>query len=305
MLVVMCIFGLNIPINKDLYNLGLITPFSLITIRMTFAAVIFWIISFFMPSEKVEKKDKYVLILGGICGMLLNQGLFAYGLSKASPVDASIITTSSPLFALIIAAIVLKEPITVKKAGGVVVGMLGAIVLVYTSHHIHAGNQQNSLGGDLAILSAQFFYSFYLVITRPLSSKYSPVTLMKWMFTVSSIIALPFFYRDVVETPLFHQTDIKPYLSMSFILVGATFLTFLLIPLAQRRIRPTTISMYNNVQPLVASTVAICIGQDSFTSEKLFAAILIFAGVYLVTTSKSKKDMEIEAQEKSKNSTQV
>lgn len=294
MLAVMGIFGLNIPINKELYNTELISPIALVTIRMTFAAIVFWLVSFFTPKEKIAKRDMWILVLGGLCGMLFNQSLFAYGLGKASPVDASIITTSSPLFALIIAAIILKEPITLKKAGGVLVGIAGALFLIYSSMYSSSIRQSPSIEGDLAVMGAQLFYSFYLVITRPLSTKYSPITMMKWMFTFSALIAVPLFHNDVLSAPLFYQSDIKPFLSLAFILIAATFIAYMMIPLAQRRIRATTISMYNNVQPLVASSIAIFVGQDRFTIEKLIAALLIFAGVYLVTTSKSRKDILAE-----------
>lgn len=293
MLVVMLIFGLNIPINKGLFQVGLITPPALIAMRMTFGAIMFWLVSLFLPKEKVERKDLLILLVGGFFGMLLNQGCFAFGLNNTSPVDASIITTSSPLFALVIAAIILKEPITSKKAGGVFIGIIGAVFLVYSSH-ADTVRQDPSLVGDLGVMAAQLFYSFYLVITRPLSTKYSPITMMKWMFLTAAIIAFPLFFRDVMDAKIFQQTDLKPYLSLSFVLVGATFITYMLIPFAQRRIRATTISMYNNVQPIVASTIAISVGQDRFTIEKLIAAILIFAGVYLVTTSKSRDDVEKE-----------
>lgn len=295
MLVVMSIFGLNIPINKYLYETGLLTPASMTMLRMGFAAIAFWTISLFVEREKVVKKDMYILLLGGLCGMLINQSLFAFGLGKTSSVDASIITTSGPLFAMILAAIILKEPITTKKAGGVFLGGAGAIFLVYTSaHSVTATSQHGSIIGDIAVFGAQLFYAFYLVITRPLSTKYSPITMMKWMFLFAATVNLPLAYMDVIEAPLFHQPDILPYLLLSFTLLGATFFTYLMIPLAQRRIRPTTISMYNNMQPLIASGVAIYMGMDRFTWEKLIAGILIFGGVYLVTVSKSKEDVEKE-----------
>lgn len=294
MLVVMTIFGLNIPINKYFYASGLLTPMAMTLLRMGFAAMAFWLISIFLPKEKVEKKDMLILIAGGLCGMLINQTLFAVGLSQTSSVDASIITTSGPLFAMILAALILKEPITSKKVGGVLIGGAGAIFLVYSSNQVSTGGQGSALIGDISVLSAQLFYSFYLVITRPLSVKYSPVTMMKWMFLVSALVDLPFGLKYVANAPLFHQAEIMPYLLLSFTLIGATFITYLLIPLAQRRIRPTTISMYNNMQPLVASAVAISMGMDRFTIEKLIAGILIFSGVYLVTVSKSKADMDKE-----------
>lgn len=293
MFVVMVMFGLNITINKYFYSTGLISPMGVTALRMTFGAIAFWIVSLFVPKEKVAKKDLLILLAGGLCGMLINQALFAYGLGMTSPVDGSIITTSGPLFAMIIAAFVLKEPITFQKVGGVLIGGLGAFVLVYTSAH---GNisEGSSLKGNLSILTAQLFYATYLVITRPLSSKYSSITMMKWMFLVSAIFIFPFCYDDIYQAPLFHQSNITPYLLISFSLLGATFFTYMMIPLAQRRIRPTTISMYNNVQPLVATIVAISLGMDKFTIEKLIAGILIFGGVFLVTNSKSKADLEVQ-----------
>lgn len=298
MVVVILIFGLNIPINKYLFAEGLLSPVAMTAVRMSFGALAFWLVSLFLPKEKVEKKDLLLLLGGGLCGMVFNQGLFAYGLGQTSPVDASIITTSSPLFAMIIAAIILKEPITWMKAGGVFVGGAGAIYLVYSSHHGHT-EQDASMLGNLSIAGSQFFYAFYLVITRPLSEKYSSVTMMKWMFLFACMAALPFSYKEVLVAPLFKQTDIIPFLLLSFTLVGATFIAYLLIPFAQRRIRPTTISMYNNMQPLIASAVAIYMGMDKFTIEKLIAAMFIFGGVYLVTKSKSKADMEVAPLNKS------
>lgn len=295
MLAVMGVFGLNIPINKYLYAEGLLSPMAMTLLRMGFAAIAFWIVSLFTKKEKVEKKDFLILCIGGLCGMLINQSLFAIGLGQTSSVDASIITTSGPLFAMILAALILKEPITFQKAGGVIVGGAGAIFLVYTSHSaVATPGQGSALIGDLSVMSAQLFYSFYLVITRPLSTKYSPITMMKWMFLFAAVIDLPIGFRSVAEAPMFHQPDILPYLLLSFTLLGATFFTYMMIPLAQRRIRPTTISMYNNMQPLIASAVAIFMGMDKFTVEKLIAAVLIFGGVYMVTQSKSKADLDAE-----------
>lgn len=292
----MVVFGLNIPLNKYFYAEGLISPFGMTALRMTFAAVAFWLISLFLPKEKVEKKDLIVLLAGGLCGMLINQCLFAYGLSHTSSIDASIITTSGPLFAMLAAAVVLKEPITFKKAGGVFVGGIGAVILVLASQQAVVG-QHSSMKGNIAVMGAQLFYATYIVITRPLSEKYSSITMMKWMFLVAAIVAFPAFGRDMVSAPIFHQGDYFPILLISFTLLGATFFTYLMIPLAQRRIRPTTISMYNNVQPLVATIVAIMFMGDTFSIEKLIASVFIFGGVYLVTTSKSRKDVLLEQKE--------
>jgi len=295
MFFVATVFAINIPISKQLLS-GYISPFGLTISRMLFAAIAFWIVSLFTKREKIAPKDHIIVLLGGLLGIAINQGLFIYGLGKTSPVDASIIITSGPLFAMIIAALVLKEPITGKKLSGVLIGGAGAIYLVYTSH---SGNvtQNSDMSGNIAVLSSAFCYALYLVITRPLATKYSSVTLMKWMFLYSTVVLLPFTYNDILDANIFRQPDIQPYFFYFYTLFGATFITYMLIPIAQKRIRPTTVSMYNNLQPLIASFVAIMVGMDKFSIDKVISGILIFAGVYLVTVSKSKADVDAEKDE--------
>lgn len=297
MLVAMCIFGLNIPINKFIYAAEALSPMALTLLRMMFASVVFWLVSLFLPYEKVNKRDLLVLMAGGLLGMAMNQGCFGFGLSKTTPVDAGIIATSGPLFAMIIAAIVLKEPITKMKAGGVFVGAIGALILIYAGTQTATAHSHNSSSwqGDLTIMFAQLCYATYLVITRPLADRYSAITMMKWMFLFSAIALFPLGIKDVIHAPLFSRADQGQYFAaLAFILIGATFIAYMLIPMAQRRIRPTTIAMYNNLQPLVASIVAIGVGMDKFSVDKVIAALFIFGGVYMVTVSKSKADLEAE-----------
>ncbi|HCO67853.1 MAG TPA: EamA family transporter [Dysgonomonas sp.] len=294
MFCVVSFFAVNIPISKHLLANGYISPYGLTLARMAFASIAFWVTSLFMKKEHVERKDKLILLAGGLLGITFNQGLFIWGLSNTSPVDASMITTCTPLFAMIIAALVLKEPITGKKVSGVLIGGLGAIFLVYTAHHGDMANDP-SMKGNIAVACSSLSYATFLVVTRPLTSKYSSVTMMKWMFLFSTILLLPFFYKDLVHAPLFNQTDSYPLIMIAYTLLFATFIPYMLIPIAQKKIRPTTISMYNNLQPLIASFIAILLGQDSFSIEKVISGVLILFGVYLVTVSKSRADIEAEA----------
>ncbi|MDL2214857.1 DMT family transporter, partial [Dysgonomonas sp. OttesenSCG-928-M03] len=294
MFCVVSFFAINIPISKHMLANGYISPYGLTIARMLFASVAFWTTSFFTAKETVARRDHFTLFLGGILGITLNQGLFIFGLSNTSPVDASIITTSTPLFAMIMAFLILKEPITSKKVLGVLIGGFGAIFLVYSTHHGDLTNDP-SMKGNIAVVCSSLSYATYLVISRPLTAKYSSITMMKWMFLYSTIILLPFFHKDLIEAPLFYQSEVQPYMFIGYTLLFATFIPYMLIPVAQKKIRPTTISMYNNLQPLIASFIAIFLGQDSFSFEKAIAGILILAGVYLVTVSKSKADEDAES----------
>lgn len=292
MFFVATIFAINIPVGKYLLS-GYISPFGYTMARVLFAAIIFWVVSLFTKDVPVNLKDHRLFLFGALFGVVFNQGLFVYGLGHTSPVDASIITTSSPLFAMIIAALILKEPITGQKVLGVFIGIAGALLLIYTGHTGEISLDANMMG-NLIIIGGSFSYAFYLVITRPLSTKYSSITIMKWIFLYSSIILTPFFHKDLIEADLFRQTDIIPFILLAFVLFFATFVTYMLIPVAQKRIRPTTISMYNNIQPLIASFIAIMLGQDTFSGWKVISGILVLGGVYLVTQSKSKADLEAE-----------
>lgn len=290
MFAVTLIFGINIPLSKSLLPLW-ISPEGLTLSRIIFGAAIFWIASLFVPHEKVTLKEHRFFLIGSLVGVVFNQGLFITGLNMTSPIDASIIITCGPLFAMIFAAFLLKEPITMLKVSGVLVGASGAILLVYTGHHASTTHASN-LAGNLMVFGSSVIYAFYLVFTKPLTLRYSPITMMKWMFLYASIFVAPFYYRQVLSAPVYIHPEMTAVLQMIYTLCFATFLAYLLIPMAQQRIRPTTISMYNNFQPLVASIVAVSIGMDHFSVIKGLSALLIFAGVYLVTRSKARAENE-------------
>lgn len=287
------LFALNMIISKSVLP-DMISPKGLTLSRIVFATIAFWLLSIFSKKEKVNKKDMVLLFLCGMFGIAINQGLFIVGLSATSPVDASILVTSTPMFVMILAFFLLKEPITWQKAGGVVVGATGAILLILSgqSHQIQTSN---NIFGDFMILFSGLSYSVYLVIAKPLTLKYSSVTIMKWMFLFSAFVLLPMDYDELLVTPAYTpplQFDVM--LKIFYILFIATFITYLMIPMALKRIRPTTVSMYNYLQPIVASLTASLVGQDTITWEKIGSAALIFLGVYLVTISKSRGDMEKE-----------
>ena len=271
------LFGVSMPVFKYLLTSD-VPPEAITIMRAIFACMMFWFVSLFMPKEKVLPKDLRTLFICALCGVGINQWLFVVGLKSSSPVDASIIATAVPIFVLLLAAVVLKEPVTAKKSFGVFLGVSGTA----------------SLWGDTLMLLNQLMYSVYLVLSKPLSRYYSSVTMMKWMFLFSTLTLAPFCLPHVQHVPIFHREtfDITQMCALLYLLFGATFVAFMLIPMALKHIRPTTVSMYNYVQPIVASVIAIAVGQDTLSIQKLLSAALVFAGVYLVTKSKKKEEMK-------------
>lgn len=287
-------WGLMSPISKFIMLTGAVSPLVVTDLRITGAMILFWIASLFQKPEHVSHKDLARLFGAALLGIVLNQGCFLFGVSLTSPGDASIITTSMPLWAMVLAAVILKEPITGKKVLGIAAGATGALMLILGSNSAKASATAASnyaIWGDLLVLSAQFCYAMYIVVYKDFVNKYSLITIMKWMFTYSFICVLPFSYSDLMSAhwAALHVTEIA---GLAFVVVGATFLSYMLIVVGQKHLRPTVAGMYNYVQPIVSCLVAVLWGMDSFNIIKGIAVVFIFGGVYLVTISRSRKEVE-------------
>lgn len=283
-------WGLMAPIGKFILSGAVITPLLMTDFRMIGAACLFWIASLFTQPEHVNHKDMLSLFFAALFGIVFNQGTYIFGLGMTSPINASIVTTSLPILTMVIAAIYLWEPITGKKLLGVFMGAVGALLLILSGQPM-SGGQSGSIGGDLLCLFAQFCFSLYLVFFKGLIGKYSPITLMKWMFTYASICLIPFSYTEIVQLD-WSLLDYKVIAGLVMVVFCATFISYLLIPIGQKNLRPTVTSMYNYLQPIVASILAVAWGMDSFNALKIVAVILVFSGVFFVTQSKSRAQLE-------------
>ena len=285
-----CAFwGLMAPVGKDAMTHGL-TGIHMVTFRVAGAAILFWIASFFVKKENPPLRDILLLGLAGLFGLVLNQCCYTIGLSITSPINSSIVTTSMPIFAMILSAIILKEPITAKKAGGVFMGFSGALMLILTS--ATADNSKvGDIRGDLLCMFAQLSFAFYLSMFNRLIKRYSVFTVNKWMFTFAALVITPFTYSDVAAIP-FASIILRTWLETAFVVVVCTFFCYILTMQAQQVLRPTVVSVYNYVQPLVAVIVSVLTGLGVFKPTHALAVLLVFFGVRFVTKSKSRKDME-------------
>lgn len=284
------VFGLNTIVSRSLMP-ELLSPYTLTFARLGGGMILFWIASLFVEKEKVPPKDIWLLFLASIFSLVLNQLPYFVGLSITSPIDASIVVTTLPIVTMILAALFLKEPITLMKALGVIVGLSGALLLVLTSKHTHVG--QSNFWGNVIVFSAVFAFAIYLTAFKKLIMRYSAITVMKWMFLFGTIMCFPFCRQSMIDTD-FTLLTANTYWRTAFVVVLGTFFTYMLIPIGQKALRPTTFSMYNYLQPVVASMVAVSIGMDTFGLEKAVSGVLVFAGVYIVTQSKSRAQLEAE-----------
>lgn len=283
-------WGVSAPLGKVILAGG-VTPLMLTDCRMVGAAALFWVLSLFTGRERVEGRDLLLMFFASLFGIVLNQGLFLFGLGLTSPVNASIITTSSPIITMVLAAVFLGEPVSRLKVGGVFLGALGALILIAGGGG--SGDAEGSPLGDVLVVAAQLSFSCYLVLFKRLTSRYSPVTLMKWMFTYASVCVIPFSYNEWACAGL-GDVGSDAWWGVAAFVVGPTFVSYLLLPVGQRFLRPTVTAMYNYVQPIVATLAAVWMGVGGFSVLKGVAVVLVFCGVGMVARSKSREDMERE-----------
>ncbi len=281
------IWGLMAPLGKDAMIHG-IPGLEMVTFRVAGAMVCFWLASLFTKTEKVERKDLLKLFGAGMFAIVFNQCNYTVGLSLTSPVNASIVTTTLPFTTMLLAFIALGEPITGKKALGVLVGAAGAILLI-TASIASVDGRAGTLKGDLMCLVAQCSFAVYLTFFKKLISKYSVITCMKWMITFATIVILPFTFNKVAALP-WTEITLKTYLETAFVVVGGTFFAYIFSIHAQKILRPTVIAMYNYVQPIVACGVSVAAGLAVFGWRQALAVVLVFTGVYLVNQSKAKSE---------------
>lgn len=288
-------WGLMSPVGKDAMLHGF-DGITMVSFRVAGACLLFWIASLFAPKEQVPWRDRLMFIGAALTGLLFNQCCFTIGLSITSPINASIVTTSMPIFAMILAALILREPITGKKALGVLMGCNGALILILSSA-AHADARVGDIRGDLLCLFAQFSFALYLSLFNPLIKRYNVFTVNKYMFSWATLMLLPlssYHVYGVISQPI----PLLTWIEVGYVVVCGTFFCYILTMIGQRTLRPTVVSVYNYVQPIVAVAASLIMGISTMKLTHVLAVVLVFSGVWLVVKSKSRKDIEEERQEK-------
>ncbi|WP_438710501.1 DMT family transporter [Aquimarina muelleri] len=273
-------YGANYTIAKDVMP-HYIEPFGFIVIRVFGAFLLFWGISFLGPKEKIIRKDFLRIALAALFGVGINMLAFFEGLNLTTPINASVLMVTAPILVLVLATIFLKEKIRVLKVLGVLVGLSGALLIILYGTGSPDSATNPTLGNFLVFINAAS-YACYIIIVKKITQKYHPFTFMKWMYGIGFLFVLPFGFSQLLEV----EPDLIPlegFLKIGYVIVFATFGTYILNIFAIRELKPTTVAVFIYLQPLLASIFAIGLGKDKLDLIKIIATLLIFVGVYLVT----------------------
>lgn len=283
LIAVALIYGSNYTIAGEVLKENYIEPLGFILMRVSFAASFFWAISFLVPKEKIEKSDYKMLALCGLFGVAINQMFFFSGLKYTVPINAALIMTTTPLLVLIIASLVLGERITQRKIFGIFIGLLGAIIVIAYGQALDF--RMDYLKGDLMILINALSYGVYIVLVKSLMSKYHPITVIRWVFSFGLLMVIPFGFQEV-QNVNWASFPTHIWWAVGFVLLFTTCFAYLLNAYALKKLPASVVGIYIFLQPVIATTVALLAGKDELSAFKIFAALLIFVGVYLVSNEK-------------------
>ncbi len=277
------IYGVTFTIAKDVMP-KYVAPFGFIAMRVGGSVVLFWMVAFLGPKEKIALNDFPRIIAAALFGVAINMLTFFKGLSYTSPIMGAVLMVTTPMIVLILSTIIMKERMQKRKVLGIILGLSGTMTLIlYGKSMINA---PNATLGNLLIFINAVSYGFYLIIVKKLMDKYNAFTFVKWIYTFGFIMVLPFGWNEFQEIDW--SIIPNPILwKIGFVVVFSTFFTYLLNLLSMRELKPTTVAVFIYLQPLFATIIAVSYGKDDLSLVKLLSAVLIFAGVYLVTQKKS------------------
>ncbi|NOU17780.1 MAG: DMT family transporter [Bacteroidales bacterium] len=272
-------FGINYAVAKGIMP-NYLKPNGFTLLRIIIAFPLYFLLSSFIKKEKIQRKDYPRFIAAGLLGVAFNQFIFLNGLNFTSPIDSSIIVTINPILVMIIASMAIREKITFTRIFGLILGASGAL-LVILNRGVISFSSEHFLGNVMIFLST-LSYAGYLIVAKPLMQRYDPITVMKGVFFVGFLFVAPFGYSELLDTS-WSTIPASIWGSILFVLLGSTFLAYLLMSWGLRNVRATTVSIYNYSQPVLASFVAVLVGQDIIDAPKIVAVVLVFVGVYLVS----------------------
>lgn len=278
------IYALNYSIAKGLMP-TYIGPLAIVFMRVIGACALFWVVSLFVKTDKIERTDLKKIMLLAVFGVVVNQVFFIYGLSLSEPINSAIIMISNPIIVFVFTLIVLKERITFLKIGGLGLAIAGALTLILFKGNFELGSK--TIKGDLMTFLNAISWAIFVVMVKPLMMKYNTVTVMRWLFLFGTIYIIPIGLYDTLHTNWTAFNSHAIY-ALAFVVVATTFLAYFLNVYGLQSLSPNVVSMYIYMQPFLASFFAVLMGEDTLTATKLFSGALIICGLYLVNLKPKK-----------------
>lgn len=286
------LWGAMSPVAKSVMLSGAVPPLALSAIRIAGGCIVFWLATIVLPRnssgrDNIAKSDIPVIIAMSLLIIAANQGLYIVGIGFTTPFEATVMTTMTPVFTMILAMVFLSIPITFIKIAGVAFGLVGALMLAFSNDNGLVEVARSPLLGNIMCLGAQICAAVYFTLFRSSINRYHPFVLLKWLFLAGTVTWVPFTWPSLADIRL-DLIDIQLTAEILFIIIFPTFCSYLLMVYAQQKLKPTSVAMYNYIQPLTAAIIASVMGLAVFGWFNILATVMIFAGVALVAFAPAK-----------------
>lgn len=282
------IYGASFTVAKTVMP-RLIQPYGFIVVRVSFTMLLLWLLFVLKPSDpRIDKQDIKTFLLCAISGIAVNQLMFFKGLSMTFPIHASLLMLTSPILITFIAAFLIRERITPQKILGLLLGIGGALVLVVWGKDVQLN--ADTVWGDIDVFINAATYAFYLVWVKPLMQKYSPLTVIRWVFTFGWLMVLPFGWKEFTQIP-WSAFSFQDGVATGFVVLFTTFFAYLFNTYGLQTLSASTAGAYIYSQPIFAALISVFFYGEHLTGIKILAALFIFSGVYLVGVKR--KEVEV------------
>lgn len=261
--------------------------------RIFFTAILLTLLSLFNSNkEKIEKKDYWLLMIAGLLGVTLNQTFSIMGIASTNPIHSSLLIMSTPIIVSVLAAIFLKESFAGNKIIGLLLGLSGAFLLI-KSRATSTETHPPTLLGDGLILAGSLCYSTYLILIRKVSKKYSPITILRFVFLFGALFSLPFSLKSfaTADWQAFSGWD---WFSILYIVILGTLAANLLMNWGVQQWGPSKTGTFVYFQPVFGTLGAVLLMGEQFSMVKAISGLLIVAGVWITSLKLKRKDLAKE-----------
>lgn len=253
---------------------------SLAACRLTGAALAFAILQRKLrPLWQMPRRDLAWLALCSFLGVVGNQFLYVKGLSLTTAINASLLATAIPVFALVVSVMLGHDRLSLRRSAGVLVAAAGVIYLINPQR---AEFSASTTAGNLLLICNSLFYAVYIVISKDLFERYGALNVITWLFVLGTVVTAPVGIYSMSNENL-PSFGAGVWLAIAFIVIFPTVTAYYLNGWALTRVTPTTVAIYIYLQPLIAFSFAPLFLGEQFNVRTLVAAALIFTGVALVT----------------------
>lgn len=276
----------NYIVAKEVMNGSSIHPLPLMAFRVIGASILFWLIHSIWIKEKIEKKDIWHLMFCSLLGVIGAHSLYLFGLERTSPINSSLLISTTPIMVTIFSVWILKVQIGVRNIIGLILAAIGALILILGKGEVSMDSK--FFVGNLLMLCNAVVFGLYLVMIKPMLNKYQALTVIKWVFTFSIPIVLLMSWSHLWNMD-YQSVDGMTWLGIGYIVIFATFITYSCNAFGVKIVGPVIAGFYLYLQPFITSFLSLFFEKEEITMLKIGAGIFILLGLYLNAKQSIKK----------------